>query len=216
MKKITPNQLVEIVASKLDLEFTTDNFFDFWNFIDEIYPAFSHDYESMSEQICYTYNGTGSTLDLTLPTQVLKDNFEEIDAKLDFSSKDADYFDNDHPDYLNPFDSVDGIVGTMTSINYGNFHLSTAETVEFLQQLSKKHSCKCKLRVLLDEPRDNFVFEWEIDNGELTSNVYVNIEEDEEGMLGLFEQIYCLYEGLCDCTFADFERLGGEIRYVEK
>jgi hypothetical protein len=217
MKVIKANELVKIVAGKLDLEFQADNFADFKEFVSEIYTQFVTRWESLDDQAYYWHNVNVPERIVKIPTKVLQAVYEDANARFKIADNDGEFYDEESDDYEmydNPFD----VKGAITTINYvDQWETSIEEFLNYWHDVCKRFACEITVLAGTDDDcaYGNHMLEWKI-NTQAIKSVDSFFEIPDDSSVELMDALFWLCENFHQDTFEGFEKLGVELRYYEK
>lgn len=217
MKQITIYELRDLVAEKVGLNCKAENFKDFKEFIDDIYSQFGLRWESIDEQAYRWHNSNIADRNVCGNTELMKSVFTEADSFLHLTEGDADFigdFGENEP--CETVSSIDDVTAEKTWINYVDEQgISLMQTLEFWQKICEKHSGLFKIEVGELGALEGYCelkLEWDVTANKMEPiGCFLEIEDD--GGAKLMDSLYWLCECFNSDTFADFEKLGVELRY---
>ena len=218
MKVIKANELVKMVAGKLGLDFETDNFGDFYDFVKEVYSQFTQRWECLEDQACYWHEANVPERILKVPTEALKAVYADAKQRFQWEEGDTEFYDEEEEEF-EPHDTPFDIQGPVTTINYVDAACTTAaEFFNYWMDVCKRFGCKVEVIFGSDDDRSpycNHDLQWTLSaNGIESKNAFFEIPDDSG--VELMDALYWLCENFYNESFAEFNKFGVELRYFEK
>lgn len=217
MKTTTIKELAQMVAKKVGLDYVPNTIQEFGDFIRDIYPQFNLNYESLDDLLYYTQNANVSDINITMPTDVLKAHFDEVNKAIGISeSSCVDYFDNYNDEVYEEYDSVESENVDINIVEDNGY--SVKQILANCHELCKKYNCAIKIEVGNSAYKNGyceFNLIWNVDtDGIHGQDLYFSITDDNGA--NLMGGLYWLVEMFREDTVEDFEKFGIKLSYQEK
>lgn len=212
MKKITINELVNKMATKVDLECKADNFQDFLKFLEDICPLFNLSMDSVDELVYYTKEWNVTDNHLTIDAKTYLAIKDDMKSRFDVDMDEFEYYTDDDFD-VNPEDVEGKMYVNAGELSYAGVY----KILQFFQQACQKYGGTIQFKEgLIDEGSfGEHNLSWAIDaNGIYSEDSFYKIKDCDND-----EQLFCSLYWLCENfrgeTFEDFGKLGVSIYYEE-
>ncbi len=213
MKTIKIKELRDLVADKLGLTCKAETFAEFREFINDVYSQFGLRWKTLDDQAYYWHNANMCDRNIDTTASLLKLGYEEANKVLGL--KDAEFYATGS-DYYEECDTPYAIQTERGAVNYVDMEgVSISKMLAVWQELCKKFVGECVVRIGElgnDECYCDVHMEWKVSADKIEPQAcFLKVEDDGAGRL--MDAIYWL----CTCydcdTFAEFEKLGVELRY---
>lgn len=214
MKKITVNELANIMAGKLDLDVQVDNFEDFKTFLEDIYTQFVTDWPTLDDQAYRHHQVNYPERIVEIPTKVLLAVYEEANKLFALEGEDnfCDVVNNTYGD------TPHSIEGPVAIINYADeVDTSMQEFLLYWKDVCKRFDCEIQVLAgtIDDGEYGNHMLKWQI-NGEDIKSVDCFFDIPDDNGIELMDALYWLCVNFFYDTFESFDKLGVELRYYNK
>lgn len=204
MKTMNALELTKTIAEKLDLTYTTDNFRDFRAFIGENFLLLSDEAKSLEDYEGHL-DATCATRNITLPTAVLRAVWEDADRKFNFGGADFYAADGDAADDLSD------VTASEVTVSYTDEKgTATAEFLRYWQQVCRAHDCSARAEFFGVYNRCHLAWNITADGVHSDGSCFEIVDDGDD----LMESLYWLTEIFYFDSFADFNGMQVELRYI--